>query len=87
MTNKHILLDLIISKSYPYENIFLDKQEFYDLLDFVKSNCFIANEQKEENKWEYKHEIIFLYNSRILLLENWKSYTSQDEKFVLSREV
>ena len=87
MNQKHVLLDLIISKSYPYDNIFLTKQEFYDLLEFIKSNCFIITERKEDNNWEYEHEIIFLYNSKPLLLKNWKSYTSQEEKFVLSREV
>ena len=87
MNKKHIILDLITSKSYPYENIFLKKEEFYDLLDFVKSNCFIITQKKEDNNWEYEHEIIFLYKSKPLLLRNWKSYTSQEEKFILSREV
>ena len=87
MLKNHILLDLIISKSYTYENIFLKKEEFYDILEFIKKNCFIIDEKKEDNRWEYKHEITFLYKSKPLLLKNWKSYTSQEEKFILSREV
>jgi hypothetical protein len=87
MPKGHTLLDLITSQSYPYENIFLTKQEFFELLEFIKSKCFIINEQKKEDNWEYKHEITFLYNSRPLLLKNFKSYTSQEEVFVLTREV
>jgi hypothetical protein len=87
MKGNHMLLDLITSKSYPYYNMFLSKQEFYDLLNFIKSNCFIIKERKKEDNWEYDYEIEFLYNSRPLLLKNWKSYTSQEEIFVLRREV
>jgi len=86
MTKRHIILDLITSPKYFYDNIFLSKEEFYDILDFVKSNCFVIKERKKEDNWEYIYEIEFLYDSKPLLLKNWKSYTSQYEIFVLNRE-
>jgi hypothetical protein len=87
MEKRHILLDLIISPNTEYLNIFLTEDEFLELVDFVKKNCFVLKEQKEEDKWEYKYHLYFLYRSIPLLLRDWKSYSSQEENFILSREV
>ena len=84
---REILLDLIISPNFDYINIFLTEDEFDELVFFVKKHCFILKEIKEEDKWEYKYYLYFLYRSIPLMLRDWKSYSSQEENFILSREV
>jgi hypothetical protein len=86
MSKSHILLDLITSKSYPYINMGLTKDEYYELEDFVKHNCFIISNDEREDKWEYRHEIEFLYKGKTLLLKHFKSYTVDDEYFLLRCE-
>jgi len=86
MEKIHVLLDLIISKDYPYINIPLEKKEFFELEEFVKQNCFIINKNEKEDKWEYKLEYEFLYKSKVISLKHFKSYTSGEEYFLLRCE-
>jgi len=86
MKESNPLLDLLISDSYPYLNLWLEKNEFVEIEDFIKKNCFILNEEKKEDKWEYRHEIEFLYKGKPVLLKHFKSYTSDWEYFLLRCE-
>jgi len=86
MSKSHILLDLITSNDYPYTNMPLNKKEFFALENFIKENCLIFNKYEKEDKFEYKLEYEFLYKSKIILLKHFKSYTSDEEYFLLRCE-
>jgi len=86
MMKRNTLLDLVTSNDYTYINTPLSKKEFLDILDFAKNNCFIINENKKEDAWEYKYELEFIYNSKAILLKHFKSYTSDEEYFLLRCE-
>ena len=83
---KNTLLDLITANDYPYINTYLSKQEFFELEEFIKDNCFIINKYEKENKWEYEIEYEFLYKAKPILLKRFKSYTNNEEYFLLRCE-
>jgi hypothetical protein len=86
MEKKNTLLDLIISNDYPFLNMKLTKEEFWNLEDYIKQNCFIINREEKEDNWEYKLEYEFLYKAKPILLKRFKSYTSGEEYFLLRCE-
>jgi len=86
MKKNNSILDLITAEDYTYVNTPLSKQEFIELEEFIKNNCFVLNEEKNEDRWEYRHEIEFLYKGKPLLLKHFKSYTSDCEYFLLRNE-
>ena len=86
MEKIHVLLDLIVSKDYPFLNMELTKEEFWNLEEYIKQNCFIINREEKEDNWEYRLEYEFIYKSKMLLLKRYKSYTSDYEYFLLRCE-
>jgi len=86
MEKIHVLLDLIISKDYPFLNMELTKEEFWNLEEYIKQNCFIINREEKEDNWEYRLEYEFIYKSKMLLLKRYKSYTSDYEYYLLRCE-
>jgi len=86
MNKRNALLDLITSNEYIYINTPLSKKEFFDILEFAKNNCFTISENEREDKWEYRYELEFIYNSKAILLKRFKSYTSDEEYFLLRCE-
>ena len=86
MSRNNPLLDLITSNDYPFINMPLSKKEFFGLEEFIKENCFILNKHEKEDKWEYELEYEFLYKSKAILLKRFKSYTSDEEYYLLRCE-
>jgi len=86
MEKIRVLLDLIISKDYPFLNMELTKEEFWNLEEYIKQNCFIINREEKEDNWEYRLEYEFIYKSKMLLLKRYKSYTSDYEYYLLRCE-
>ena len=81
------LLDFFVSNKYEYNNLNLTEKEYYELETFVKKHLFIVEDEKEEDSYEYKRRLIFLYKGKLLMIYELKSYSSDLHILLLSKNV
>ena len=81
-----MLLNLFIRK-IEETNYGLSVKQFLSIKEYVKKHLFVVDEYEEEDKWEYKYWLTFIYKGKLLQLYWYKSYSSDFEILHLSKNV